>query len=395
MEPAGHVVLPPLVHLTWKSKTDLPPYGEANVAKWRQLNPGHTVRLYDDADIEAFVRRHCAELAPFWSLLKPVQRADVFRYAVMWKEGGVYADLDVEPLRPIDEWVMSGTRDTLHWRSVKVLIGWEEITERPDWKGYFASPMQLCQWTLASAPGHALWQHVLTEILLFYQAGKYVALKSVIRSTGPGMFSAAVKSFLKREHGAAIGEPPLTLQALKRANLHVADVLVLKKTAFAGVPGDAEDTSLVRHMFAGSWKTPAPAAAVMIRAKEETSSAEEQAAAQMALWRERHRSARVPQAGSAGSEREAVIEKVEGELEKAQEQRRRRRQQQQRERTSHESKRLSPEQRATWSEVHASQAKHEEYAEPKGALSAEKPVAERPTSVWKPLKKAPFNHGMD
>lgn len=33
-----------------------------------------------------------------------VERADVFRYLVLWKEGGYYADANVECMKPIDEW---------------------------------------------------------------------------------------------------------------------------------------------------------------------------------------------------------------------------------------------------------------------------------------------------
>ena len=39
------------------------------------------------------------------SRLTPIQRADVFRYAVVFFFGGFYADIDVICLRPIEEWV--------------------------------------------------------------------------------------------------------------------------------------------------------------------------------------------------------------------------------------------------------------------------------------------------
>jgi hypothetical protein len=267
-----HVVLPPLIHLTWRNKTDLPAYGVANAEHWRRLNPRHRVVLYDDVEVEAFVKLHVAEMVPFWEQLKPIQRADVFRYAVMWKDGGVYADLDVEPLRPVDEWMATGTRDTLHWRSANVILGWEAVTESEDWESRFASPAQLCTWTVASAPGHALWRSVLDDIVQFYKSGGHKEAAGVIRSTGGGMFSAAFKSFLKRELGAVVGQAPLTLRALKRSHLHAGDVLVLKPEAFAIYNSeDAEEAGLVRHGFAGSWKeAPKRVADVAAKATGET-----------------------------------------------------------------------------------------------------------------------------
>jgi hypothetical protein len=109
---------------------------------------------------------------------------------------------------------------------------------------------------MASSPGHALWRSVLDWLLDFYRKGNHLTIKSVIRSTGPGMFSDAVKAYLKNEFGAVLGEEPLTIKQLGQKNLHVGDVLVLKQSAFASGSGDTDPAeALVRHAFAGSWKT--------------------------------------------------------------------------------------------------------------------------------------------
>ena len=140
-----------------------------------------------------------------------------------------------------------------------MILGWEMVTTRKDWKGFFASNLQLCQWTFASSPGNMLWRSVMDEILAFYAQKRHLEIKSVIRSTGPGMFSQAVKAYLKTQFGASLGEAPLTLERLMRKHLHVGDVLILKQSAFAsgsgGLPGKH---GLVRHQFKGSWKTSPP-----------------------------------------------------------------------------------------------------------------------------------------
>ena len=33
-----------------------------------------------------------------------VMKTDFWRYAVLYEYGGIYADLDIEPKRPIEEW---------------------------------------------------------------------------------------------------------------------------------------------------------------------------------------------------------------------------------------------------------------------------------------------------
>lgn len=56
---------------------------------------------------------------------------------------------------------MVNATSTIEWRTANVLLGWEQTTDRKDWREFYASPMQLCQWTFASSPGHALWRAVM------------------------------------------------------------------------------------------------------------------------------------------------------------------------------------------------------------------------------------------
>lgn len=202
----------------------------------------------------------CADtrrFSPYWDTLKPVQKADVFRYVVMWKLGGVYADMDVEPVVPVDAWVINST-STFEWRTVNVVLGWEQVTDRPDWREFYASQAQLCQWTLMAAPGHPLYRAVLDAVLRMFATGNPEA--SVIRSTGPGIFSDAVKGFVRKTHGAELGTAPLSLKLLKKRAVHVGDILLLTTQAFAeeGWGAESEERVLVRHSFAGTWKTKAP-----------------------------------------------------------------------------------------------------------------------------------------
>ena len=48
--------------------------------------------------------------------------------------------------------------------SAAVIVGFEIITERPDWKEWFARKFQMCQWTMAAAPGHDIFKRVIANI---------------------------------------------------------------------------------------------------------------------------------------------------------------------------------------------------------------------------------------
>ena len=39
------------------------------------------------------------------SSLKPVEKADIFRYAIIYMKGGLYVDIDVTPIAPFNAWL--------------------------------------------------------------------------------------------------------------------------------------------------------------------------------------------------------------------------------------------------------------------------------------------------
>jgi len=97
--------IPKVVHQTWKT-SDLP-HCLAELRKtWIQLNPEWEVRLWNDTEIDRFCTSILnPEAAKMYLQLSGIQRADVWRVLCLQKFGGVYADLDMECLRPMEEFL--------------------------------------------------------------------------------------------------------------------------------------------------------------------------------------------------------------------------------------------------------------------------------------------------
>lgn len=96
--------IPKIVFQTWKSKTDLP----ENYAYWsntfRKHNPDYTFRLWDDKDNRAFIAKNFPWfLATYDAYPSEIYRADAVRYFFLYLYGGVYADMDTECLRPLND----------------------------------------------------------------------------------------------------------------------------------------------------------------------------------------------------------------------------------------------------------------------------------------------------
>lgn len=102
-------MIPRTVHRIWFGPHPMPDEYKAYREKWESF--GYEVTdwtendlpvlrnrdVYDDPNIGASTGGGIAELG-VW-----VQRADVVSYELIWRYGGIYANTDIEPLRPFDD----------------------------------------------------------------------------------------------------------------------------------------------------------------------------------------------------------------------------------------------------------------------------------------------------
>jgi mannosyltransferase OCH1-like enzyme len=96
--------IPKVIYQTWKTKKL-----HENCEKIRQniqnLNPDYQMILYDDDDMENFIKNNFNEYIYncYSKLNVGAAKADFWRYCILYKNGGVYLDIDSEILRPLNE----------------------------------------------------------------------------------------------------------------------------------------------------------------------------------------------------------------------------------------------------------------------------------------------------
>ena len=85
------------IFLTWKDETSLP---EKVVQNWKTLNPGYNVLLFGDARCTAFLTKEfSADFAEFFETIPyGALKADFWRLCILYRFGGVYVDVDVQPM---------------------------------------------------------------------------------------------------------------------------------------------------------------------------------------------------------------------------------------------------------------------------------------------------------
>src|SRR6185503_9275839 len=100
--------IPKVIHQTWKTP-DVPPQWRDYARTWQDLHPAWQYHLWTDEANRAFVAEHYPRLLPaFDAYPYAIQRADAVRYCLLHRYGGVYIDLDIECLRPIDPLISPG-----------------------------------------------------------------------------------------------------------------------------------------------------------------------------------------------------------------------------------------------------------------------------------------------
>jgi mannosyltransferase OCH1-like enzyme len=196
----GGAAIPRIIHQTFYDRT-LPPELQASTEALRARNPGWEYRFYDDADIADFIATAYGErmLACFDRIdaRYGATRADLFRYLLMYKVGGVYLDIKSSATLPLDSVLRPDDR--------YLLSNWSD-TEDPSatWGRHYDLESvpggEFQQWYIACAPGHpymkAVIDTVLANIERYDPSLHGVAKNGALRTAGPIPYTLAIHRIL-------------------------------------------------------------------------------------------------------------------------------------------------------------------------------------------------------
>ena len=96
------VAIPRTIQQLWRDAA-IPERYRDSVEGWKRHHQGWEHRLWTDASMRAFVAEHYPGfLATYDEYDVAICRADAARYLILHRLGGVYVDLDMHCLKPID-----------------------------------------------------------------------------------------------------------------------------------------------------------------------------------------------------------------------------------------------------------------------------------------------------
>ncbi|RAH76240.1 hypothetical protein BO86DRAFT_393582 [Aspergillus japonicus CBS 114.51] len=244
---------------------------------WPEKNPRHRYEVLTDENDLYYVETHYGPeglnrpdiVEVYRSLNARIIKADLLRYLIMYVDGGIWADIDVEALRPLDRFIPERfTEDEMD-----LVIGVE--IDEPEFNDHAIlgqKSQSFCQWTFMSKPRHPVMMRLVDNILawlheLSVQQGKPIGeleldFDDVISGTGPSAFTSAVLAEMSIRLGHEVSWN--TFHSIPESKL-VGGILVLTVEAFAAGQGHSDSgnhnarTALVKHHYhASNWPSNHP-----------------------------------------------------------------------------------------------------------------------------------------
>ena len=93
-------MIPKVIHYVWLGGKELPPIAKKCIASWQKYCPDYEIKRWDETNLDLDKYQFVKDAM---KAKKYAFASDVFRTDIIHKHGGIYLDIDVELVKPIDE----------------------------------------------------------------------------------------------------------------------------------------------------------------------------------------------------------------------------------------------------------------------------------------------------
>jgi inositol phosphorylceramide mannosyltransferase catalytic subunit len=164
-------MVPRIFHQIWLGRHPLPDDNAAYVETWKRHHPTWEHRFWTEDNLPTDLRR--PEVRE--RTRHPVERADILRYELLWRYGGVYVDVDFECRRSIEPEIGDAEFFTAYLKPKNIVKAHKRVNNA----------------FIGSVPGHPLLDRALDELrpLEWYGFEK--------GASGSDFFNALVKEYRK------------------------------------------------------------------------------------------------------------------------------------------------------------------------------------------------------
>ena len=93
-------IIPKTIHQVWPGNDPIPKNYQYFLETWRKFHPAWQIKIWTEQDL---VKENFETMDLYWQARSYQERADIMRYEVLRRYGGLYIDMDVECFANFDE----------------------------------------------------------------------------------------------------------------------------------------------------------------------------------------------------------------------------------------------------------------------------------------------------
>jgi mannosyltransferase OCH1-like enzyme len=199
--------IPQIIHqIWWQGKDSIlanyPDYRQS----WIDKHPTYQYMFWDEGSIKHLVSSYPKEVQTcFESLPHMIQKIDMAKFLILFKHGGLYADVDSECLKPFT--VLLNSKANIILTEVNV-----------DWIGLFIAYSRLIGKALQNclmggSAHHPFWLHCIDLVIqesLTPHRWYETRVKYIFRTTGPGLLTKAYETYPGGQNEINVLPPKIT-----------------------------------------------------------------------------------------------------------------------------------------------------------------------------------------
>jgi mannosyltransferase OCH1-like enzyme len=172
--------IPKKIYMTWETK-DFDPEFERIINKWRENNPSYELIIFTKEERSDFIRNNFSQKVfdAYTRITPGAFKADLWRYCILYKYGGVYVDIDTLCIGKLDDIIKSNMD----------FVSVTDLNENPHDGKY-----NISNGFIAVKPEHPVLQDAINRIVDNVEK-KLVPLRPLDFS-GPGVFGKALNTYL-------------------------------------------------------------------------------------------------------------------------------------------------------------------------------------------------------
>lgn len=166
----------------WDNK--IPSNIRQRIDNWKKLHPDYKYILWNKQKSRDFIKKKFNWFLPIWDKYQyTIQRVDAIRYFILYEYGGVYSDIDLDPVKCIDPLLKK-------YSDKKILL--------------YKSPNSglITNDFMVSRKKEPFWKSVWYELIKNHQVDYYSKHLTVMYSTGPLMLDYIYEQHKNRKSSA-------------------------------------------------------------------------------------------------------------------------------------------------------------------------------------------------